>query len=198
MLETTKKNINSPVTQEFDWADPFDIEGQLTEEELLIRETAERFAEERLKPVVLEGFRNEVVDKSLLADMGQLGLLGMTMPEEYGGTDQGYVAYGIVAREMEKVDSGYRSTLSVQSSLVISPIYEFGSQQQKEKYLPRLISGESIGCFGLTEPDHGSDAGGLKTRAIKTDEGYILNGSKMWISNSPIADLAIVWAKTED
>ncbi len=198
MLEKTEFSENSPVNREFDWADPFDLESQLTEEEHLIQKTAQRFAEERLKPVVLEGFRNEIVDKSLLSDMGGIGLLGMTMPVEFGGTDQGYVAYGIVAREIEKVDSGYRSTLSVQSSLVISPIYEFGSREQKEKFLPRLIAGELIGCFGLTEPDHGSDAGGLTTRARKTDGGYILNGSKMWISNSPIADLAVVWAKTED
>ncbi|MGI9381230.1 MAG: acyl-CoA dehydrogenase [Methyloligellaceae bacterium] len=198
MAEAVKLRETESPYRSFNWSDPFDLQGQLTEEELLVRETAKRFADDRLAPVVRDSFRNETVDESLLKDMGELGLLGMTMPERFGGSDQGYVAYGLVAREMERIDSGYRSTLSVQASLVISPIFEFGTEQQKERFLPKLISGELTGCFGLTEPDHGSDAGGLKTRAKKVDGGYSLSGSKMWISNAPIADMAIVWAKTED
>lgn len=198
MAEAVKLRETDTPYRSFNWSDPFDLQGQLTEEELLVQETAKRFADDRLAPIVRESFRNESVDENLLKDMGELGLLGMTMPERYGGSDQGYVAYGLVAREMERIDSGYRSTLSVQASLVISPIYEFGTEEQKDRFLPKLITGELTGCFGLTEPDHGSDAGGLKTRAKKVDGGYSLSGSKMWISNAPVADLAVVWAKTED
>lgn len=198
MAEAVKLRETDTPYRSFNWSDPFDLQGQLTEEELLVQETAKRFADDRLAPIVRESFRNESVDENLLKDMGELGLLGMTMPERYGGSDQGYVAYGLVAREMERIDSGYRSTLSVQASLVISPIYEFGTEEQKDRFLPKLITGELTGCFGLTEPDHGSDAGGLKTRAKKVDGGYALSGSKMWISNAPVADLAVVWAKTED
>ncbi|WBU58884.1 acyl-CoA dehydrogenase [Paracoccus albus] len=179
------------------WDDPFLLEQQLTEEERMIRDTANAYAQSKLQPRVREAFRNENTDPAIFSEMGELGLLGVTLPEEYGGIGAGYVSYGLVAREVERVDSGYRSMMSVQSSLVIHPINAYGSEEQKKKYLPKLASGEWIGCFGLTEPDAGSDPGGMKTRAKKTDGGYVLNGSKMWISNSPIADVFVVWAKSE-
>ena len=183
---------------EFDWASPLLLDGQLTEEERMIRETAHQYAQKQLAPRVLNAFRNEHTDIEIFKEMGALGLLGVTIPEEYGGAGFNYVAYGLVAREVEYVDSGYRSMMSVQSSLVMVPIFEFGTEEQKRKYLPRLASGELIGCFGLTEPDHGSDPGSMASRAIKVDGGYLLTGNKIWITNSPIAAVFVVWAKTED
>jgi glutaryl-CoA dehydrogenase len=182
----------------FDWRDPFGLENQLTEEERMVRETARAYAEDKLLPRVQEAFRHERVDPSIFAEMGSLGLLGPTIGEEYGGAGLNYVSYGLIAHEVERIDSGYRSMMSVQSSLVIVPIDAFGSEEQKQKYLPPLIKGEKIGCFGLTEPDHGSDPGSMATRARKVDGGYLLSGSKTWISNSPIADIFVVWGKTED
>jgi glutaryl-CoA dehydrogenase len=184
-------------TNKFQWNDPFLFESQLSDEERMIRDTAHAYAQERLAPRVREAFRHERTDPAIFAEMGELGLLGVTLPETYGGIGAGYVSYGLVAREVERVDSGYRSMMSVQSSLVIYPIYAYGSEEQKRRYLPRLASGEWIGCFGLTEPDAGSDPGGMKTRACKSANGYVLNGSKMWISNSPIADVFVVWAKSD-
>jgi glutaryl-CoA dehydrogenase len=181
----------------FNWEDPFDLESQLTEEERMVRDTARGYAQDKLMPRVIEAYRDEKVDRELLPEMGALGLLGPTIPEEYGGAGLGYVAYGLITREIERVDSGYRSTLSVQSSLVMYPIYAYGTEAQKKKYLPKLASGEMVGCFGLTEPDHGSDPGSMVTRAEKVPNGYRLTGAKMWISNSPIADIAIVWAKLD-
>jgi len=183
--------------QEFQWDDPFLLEEQLSEDERMIRDTARAYAQERLQPRVIEAYRNEATDPSIFREMGELGLLGVTVPDTYGGVGASYVAYGLVAREVERVDSGYRSMMSVQSSLVIYPIHAYGSEAQRQKYLPKLISGEWIGCFGLTEPDAGSDPGGMKTRAVKTEGGYRLIGSKMWISNAPIADVFVVWAKSE-
>src|SRR5579862_8668910 len=173
---------------EFNWEDPLDLEGELTEDERMVRDTARGYAQDKLMPRILTAYREERVDRAILPEMGALGLLGPTIPEEYGGAGLGYVAYGLIARELERVDSGYRSTLSVQSSLVMHPIYAYGSEAQRRKYLPKLASGEMIGCFGLTEPDHGSDPGSMATRAEKVPNGYKLNGTKMWISNSPIAD----------
>ena len=181
----------------FNWADPLLLDDQLTEDERMIRDSARAFAEDRLLPRVEDAYLNENTDPEIFREMGENGLLGATIAEEYGGVGASYVAYGLVAREVERVDSGYRSMLSVQSSLVMYPIYAYGSEEQKKKYLPKLSSGEFIGCFGLTEPDAGSDPGGMKTRAIKTEGGYRLIGSKMWISNSPIADIFVVWAKSE-
>ena len=181
----------------FVWDDPFLIEDQLTGDERLIRDTARAYAREKLEPRVIEAYREEKTDPSIFREMGELGLLGPTIPEEYGGAGVGYVSYGLVAREVERVDSGYRSMMSVQSSLVMHPIYAYGSEEQKQKFLPKLASGEWIGCFGLTEPDAGSDPGGMKTRARKSGAGYVLDGSKMWISNAPIADVFVVWAKSE-
>jgi glutaryl-CoA dehydrogenase len=181
----------------FNWEDPLDIEGELTEEERMVRDTARGFAQDTLMPRVLMAWREEKVDRDLLPEMGKLGLLGPTIPEEYGGAGLGYVAYGLIARELERVDSGYRSTLSVQSSLVMHPIFSYGTEAQRKKYLPKLATGELVGCFGLTEPDHGSDPGSMATRAEKVAGGFMLTGSKMWISNSPIADIAIVWAKLD-
>jgi glutaryl-CoA dehydrogenase len=181
----------------FNWQDPFLLEEQLTEEERMIRDTASSYATEKLLPRVRDAYRNEHTDPTIFREMGELGLLGVTLPEEYGGTGAGYVSYGLVAREVERVDSGYRSMMSVQASLVIYPIYAYGSEEQRNKYLPKLSSGEFIGCFGLTEPDAGSDPAGIKTRAVKTANGYRLTGSKMWISNAPIADVFVVWAKSE-
>mgnify|MGYP006277514533 CR=1 FL=1 len=179
----------------FQWDDPFLLDQQLTEDERMVREAAAAYCQERLQPRVLEAFRHEKTDPAIFREMGELGLLGPTIPTEYGGPGLNYVAYGLIAREVERVDSGYRSMMSVQSSLVMVPIYEFGTEAQKQKYLPKLASGEWIGCFGLTEPDHGSDPGSMATRAQKVDGGYTLKGSKMWISNSPIADVFVVWAK---
>ncbi|MDO5642575.1 MAG: acyl-CoA dehydrogenase [Paracoccus sp. (in: a-proteobacteria)] len=179
------------------WDDPFLLDQQLTEDERMIRDSAQAYAQARLAPRVREAFRTEHTDPAIFAEMGDQGLLGVTLPEEYGGIGAGYVSYGLVAREVERVDSGYRSMMSVQSSLVIYPIHAYGSEEQRRKYLPRLACGEWIGCFGLTEPDAGSDPGGMRTTARKTDGGYVLNGTKMWISNAPIADVFVVWAKSE-
>jgi len=181
----------------FKWDDPFLLENQLSEEERMVRDSAAAYAQDRLASRVREAYRKEETDPAIFAEMGELGLLGITIPEEYGGLGAGYVTYGLVAREVERVDSGYRSMMSVQSSLVMYPIHAYGSEEQRRKYLPKLASGEWIGCFGLTEPDAGSDPGGMKTRARKTEGGYVLNGSKMWISNAPIADVFVVWAKSE-
>ena len=180
---------------QFNWQDPFLIEQQLTEDERMIRDTAYAYCQDKLMLRVLEQFRNEQTDPKIFREMGELGLLGPTIPETYGGSGLNYVSYGLVAREIERVDSGYRSMASVQSSLVMVPINEFGSEQQKQKYLPKLATGEYIGCFGLTEPDHGSDPGSMITRAKKVEGGYRLSGAKMWITNSPIADVFVVWAK---
>jgi glutaryl-CoA dehydrogenase len=182
----------------FDWEDPFGLATQLTEQERMVRDTAHSYAQDKLAPRIQLAFRHERTDPSIFAEMGELGLLGSTISEEYGGAGLNYVSYGLIAREIERVDSGYRSMLSVQSSLVIVPIYSFGSTEQKRKYLPDLIAGTKIGCFGLTEPDHGSDPGSMRTRALKVADGYLLTGSKTWISNSPIADIFVVWGKTED
>ncbi len=180
----------------FVWDDPFLIEDQLTEDERMIRDAARSYAQEKLQPRVIEAFAKEHTDPSIFREMGEMGLLGVTIPEEYGGVGAGYVSYGLVAREVERVDSGYRSMMSVQSSLVMFPIHAYGSEEQRRKYLPKLASGEFIGCFGLTEPDAGSDPGGMKTRAEPVQGGYVLSGSKMWISNAPIADVFVVWAKS--
>jgi len=188
---------HEPTLLPFDWQDPFGLEEQLTDEERLVRDSAAAFAAEKLRPRVTEAFLNETFDRSLLREMGEMGLLGPTIPIDYGGAGLGYVAYGLIAREIEKVDSGYRSVMSVQSSLVMYPIFAYGSESQRQKYLPGLASGELVGCFGLTEPDAGSDPGGMRTRAEKIDGGYRLSGSKMWISNSPVADVFVVWAKSD-
>ncbi|ANM07346.1 glutaryl-CoA dehydrogenase (plasmid) [Rhizobium phaseoli] len=182
----------------FEWADPFRLVEQLTNEERMVQDTAHAYAQQKLAPRVLDAFRNEKTDTAIFREMGELGLLGPTISPEYGGAGLGYTAYGLIAREVERVDSGYRSMMSVQSSLVMVPIDTFGSEAQKLKYLPKLAAGEWIGCFGLTEPDHGSDPGSMATRARKVDGGYSLTGSKTWISNAPIADVFVVWAKTED
>ncbi|MBB3860048.1 glutaryl-CoA dehydrogenase [Novosphingobium hassiacum] len=181
----------------FDWEDALALEGQLTDDERMIRDAARSFAQDRLQPRVIDAFANEHTDPEIFREMGAQGLLGLTLPEEYGCADAGYVAYGLVAREVERVDSGYRSMMSVQSSLVMFPIYEYGSEEQRRKYLPKLATGEWIGCFGLTEPDAGSDPGGMRTHARKVDGGYVLNGTKTWISNAPIADVFVVWAKSD-
>ncbi len=181
----------------FVWEDPFLLESQITEEERLVQDTARAYCQEQLAPRVQEAYRKEHTDPAIFREMGELGLLGPTI-EGYGCSGVSYVAYGLIAREVERVDSGYRSMMSVQSSLVMYPIYAYGSEAQREKYLPRLAAGEAIGCFGLTEPDHGSDPGGMKSRARKVDGGYRLNGNKMWISNSPIADVFVVWAKNDE
>ncbi|WP_300556917.1 acyl-CoA dehydrogenase [Maricaulis sp.] len=194
---TPLKQKDAPDLGKFDWADPFQLDSQLTEEERLVRDAAHAYAQDKLQPRVIEAYREEKTDPAIFREMGELGLLGATIPEEYGGAGLGYVAYGLVAREVERVDSGYRSMMSVQSSLVMYPIYAYGSEEQRRKYLPKLASGEWIGCFGLTEPDAGSDPAGMKTRAEKTANGYKLTGSKMWISNSPIADVFVVWAKSD-
>lgn len=180
----------------FNWEDPFLLNEQLTEDERMIRDSAKAFASDVLQPRIEKAYLDETTDPDLFRLMGQAGLLGVTLPEEYGAASAGYVSYGLVAREVERVDSGYRSMMSVQSSLVMYPIYAYGSDEQRKKYLPGLVSGELIGCFGLTEPDAGSDPAGMKTRAEKIDGGYRLHGSKMWISNSPIADVFVVWAKS--
>ena len=182
---------------DFNWEDPLGLEGELTEDERMVRDSTRAFCQDKLMPRVRLAWRDETVDEKLLPEMAELGLLGPTIPEEYGGAGLGYVAYGLIAREMERVDSGYRSTLSVQSSLVMHPIYAYGTEAQKKKYLPKLAKAELIGCFGLTEPDFGSDPGSMVTRAEKVANGFRLNGAKMWISNAPIADLCIVWAKLE-
>ncbi|WP_420993300.1 acyl-CoA dehydrogenase [Cupriavidus sp. 30B13] len=180
---------------EFNWADPLLLDQQLSADERMVREAAQAYCQDKLAPRVLQSFRNEKTDVEIFREMGELGLLGPTIPEQYGGPGLNYVAYGLIAREVERVDSGYRSMMSVQSSLVMVPIYEFGSEAQKQKYLPKLASGEWIGCFGLTEPNHGSDPGSMVTRARKVAGGYELSGAKMWITNSPIADVFVVWGK---
>ena len=190
-------DVGEPAILPFDWADPFDLEHQLSDDERMVRDTAEGYAQERLQPRVTEAYLDENFDREILREMGELGLLGATIPHEYGGAGLGYVAYGLIARAVERVDSGYRSAMSVQSSLVMFPIFAYGSEEQRRKYLPGLASGELVGCFGLTEPDAGSDPGGMRTRAEKTASGYRLSGSKMWITNSPIADVFVVWAKSD-
>ncbi len=182
----------------FNWADPLLLDTQLTEEERMIRDAAAEYAQGRLMPRIHDAYRNEATDPAIFREMGELGLLGITIPEQYGGANLNYVSYGLIAREIERVDSGYRSMMSVQSSLVMVPINEFGSEAQKQKYLPKLATGEWIGCFGLTEPNYGSDAGGMITRAKKVPGGFSLSGAKMWISNSPIADIFVVWAKNDE
>ncbi len=194
--------MNAPDTKprkaEFSWQDPLLLDAQLTDDERMVRDAAAKYAREKLAPRVLEAFRHEKSDPAIFREMGELGLLGPTIPAEYGGAGMSYVCYGLIAREIERVDSGYRSMLSVQSSLVMLPIHRFGSEAQRKRYLPKLATGEWIGCFGLTEPNHGSDPGSMQTRAKKVAGGYSLSGSKTWISNSPIADVFVVWAKTED
>lgn len=190
------KAKDRPDLGSFNWEDPFHFLDQLSEEERLIQTAASAFAEEKLAPRVIDAYRDEITDPTIFREMGEMGLLGITLPEQYGGLDASYVSYGLVAREIERIDSGYRSMMSVQSSLVIYPIYAYGSETQRQKYLPGLASGVLIGCFGLTEPDAGSDPANMNTRAEKTDSGYRLTGSKMWISNSPIADVFVVWAKS--
>lgn len=181
----------------FDWADPFLLDDQLTDDERMIRDTARAYADDRLAPRIIDAFAQEHTDPDIFREMGALGLLGPTIPEEFGGVGASYVAYGLIAREVERIDSGYRSMMSVQSSLVMYPIHGYGSDEQKHRYLPKLASGEWIGCFGLTEPDAGSDPGGMRTTARKVDGGYVLSGSKTWISNSPIADVFVIWAKSD-
>jgi glutaryl-CoA dehydrogenase len=198
MLKTPDPALaHEPRLLPFDWSDPFGLEEQLSEDERLVRDTAEGYAQESLQPRVTEAYLEESFDREILREMGQLGLLGATIPQQYGGAGLGYVAYGLIARAVERVDSGYRSAMSVQSSLVMYPIFAYGSEEQRNKYLPGLAKGELVGCFGLTEPDAGSDPGGMRTRAEKTANGYRLTGSKMWITNSPIADVFVVWAKSE-
>jgi len=192
------EQLRSESKAKFAWDDPLLLGEQLTQEERMVRDAAHAYAQEKLLPRVTEAFRHEKSDPAIFREMGELGLLGATLPTEYGGAGLNYVAYGLIAREVERVDSGYRSMMSVQSSLVMYPIYTYGSEAQRKKYLPKLARGEWIGCFGLTEPNHGSDPGSMITRAHATPEGYRLVGSKMWISNSPIADVFVVWAKTDD
>ena len=193
--------MNAPIKKPkagFVWDDPLLLDQQLTQEERMVRDAAHDYAQGKLAPRTLESFRNESTDPAIFREMGQLGMLGPTIPPEYGGPGLSYVAYGLIAREVERVDSGYRSMMSVQSSLVMLPIFEFGTEAQRKRYLPKLATGEWIGCFGLTEPNHGSDPGSMATRAKKVDGGYSLTGSKMWISNSPIADVFVVWAKDDE
>ena len=191
------KAKDAPDLGSFDWADPFRLSEQLTEDERMVQASAAAYADEKLAPRVISAFADETTDAEIFREMGDMGLLGVTLPEAYGGLGGSYVSYGLVAREVERIDSGYRSMMSVQSSLVIYPIYAYGSEEQRRKYLPKLASGEWIGCFGLTEPDAGSDPAGMKTTARKVDGGYVLNGAKMWISNAPIADVFVVWAKSD-
>ena len=193
----TLKATDAPDLGRFDWQDPFRLDDQLTEEERMLRDGARAYAQEKLQPRVIAAYREESTDPAIFREMGEMGLLGTTIPEAYGGLGASYVAYGLIAREVERVDSGYRSMMSVQSSLVMYPIYAYGSEAQRLKYLPKLASGEWIGCFGLTEPDAGSDPAGMKTVAKKTANGYVLTGAKMWISNAPIADVFVIWAKSE-
>jgi len=197
MAKPALKAKDAPDLGRFDWQDPFRLTGLLSEDERMVAASARAYAQEKLAPRVIEAFETETAAPEIFAEMGDMGLLGITVPEQYGGLGASYVSYGLVAREIERVDSGYRSMMSVQSSLVIYPIYAYGSEAQRMKYLPKLASGEWIGCFGLTEPDAGSDPAGMKTRAEKIDGGYRLTGAKMWISNAPIADVFVVWAKSE-
>ena len=197
MQKPIVKSKDAPDLGVFSWSDPFYLEQQLSEEERMLKDASHTFAQEKLQPRITKAFQNETVEPQLFREMGEMGLLGTTIPEEYGGLGAGYVSYGVVAREIERVDSGYRSMMSVQSSLVMYPIYAYGTEEQRKKYLPKLATGELIGCFGLTEPDAGSDPASMKTRAVKTENGYRISGSKMWISNSPIADVFVIWAKSE-
>ena len=183
--------------QQIKWDDPFLLENQLSEDEKMIRDAAHAYCQEKLQPRVLKAFREETFDREIMNEMGEMGLLGPTIPEEFGGPGVNHVAYGLISREVERVDSGYRSAMSVQSSLVMHPIYTYGTEAQKKKYLPKLATGELVGCFGLTEPDAGSDPGSMRTRAKKVDGGYLLTGTKMWITNSPVSDIAVVWAKSD-
>ena len=192
------KSKDAPDLSRFDWNDPLRFEDQLSNDEIMIKDSAKSYAAEKLQPRVTEAFANETTDQKIFTEMGEMGLLGVTIPEEYGGLGSSYVSYGLVAREIERVDSGYRSMMSVQSSLVMYPIYAYGSEEQRKKYLPDLSSGNLIGCFGLTEAEAGSDPGSMQTRAIKIKAGYKITGSKMWISNAPIADVFIIWAKSEE
>ena len=192
------KSKDAPDLSRFDWNDPLRFDDQLSGDEIMIKDSAKSYATEKLHPRVAEAFANETTDQKIFAEMGEMGLLGVTIPEEYGGLGSSYVSYGLVAREIERVDSGYRSMMSVQSSLVMYPIYAYGSEEQRKKYLPELSSGKLIGCFGLTEAEAGSDPGSMQTRAIKTKSGYKITGSKMWISNAPIADVFVIWAKSEE
>jgi glutaryl-CoA dehydrogenase len=185
-------------TQTYRWDDPFDLDGRLTDDERMIRDAARSYARDRLLPRVVEAFRDEVFDRAIMTELGEMGFLGAMLPEQYGGAGASHVAYGLIAREIEAIDSGYRSAMSVQSSLAMYPIYAFGSEEQRLRFLPRMAAGELVGCFGLTEADGGSDPASMKTRAVKVDGGYRLNGGKYWITNSPISDLAIVWAKLDD
>ncbi|MDD2867670.1 acyl-CoA dehydrogenase [Neomegalonema sp.] len=197
-MDTTRLRAkDAPDLGRFTWEDPFRLDDQLTQEERMIRDSAQAYAQEKLQTRVIAAYREEKTDPAIFREMGDMGLLGVTLPEEYGGLGASYVAYGLVAREIERVDSGYRSMASVQASLVIYPIYAYGSEEQRRRYLPKLAAGEWIGCFGLTEPDAGSDPAGMKTTAKKTASGYVLNGAKTWISNAPIADVFVVWAKSE-
>jgi len=201
-MATHSERVNSDIAPtaeaKFNWIDPLGLQGRLSEEERLLSEAANIFCQSKLLPRVLQAHRHETFDREIMREFGEHGFLGATIPEEYGGAGLSYVDYGLIAREVERVDSGYRSAMSVQSSLVMHPIYAYGSEGQRTKYLPKLATGEWVGCFGLTEPDHGSDPGGMRTRAKKVDGGYVLTGNKMWISNSPIADVFVVWGKTED
>ena len=192
MQKPIVKSKDAPDLGVFTWSDPFQLEQQLSEEERMLKDASHTFAQEKLQPRITKAFQDETVEPQLFKEMGEMGLLGTTIPEKYGGLGAGYVSYGVVAREIERVDSGYRSMMSVQSSLVMYPIYTYGTEEQRIKYLPKLATGELIGCFGLTEPDAGSDPASMKTRAVKTESGYRISGSKMWISNSPIADVFVV------
>jgi glutaryl-CoA dehydrogenase len=200
-MSVAEQHVGKPAISlkdaDFVWEDPLDLESQLTEEERMVRDTAHAYAQDKLFPRVLKAYREETFDRAIMSEMGALGLIGATVPEEYGGAGLGYVAYGLIAREVEMVDSGYRSAMSVQSSLVMHPIFAYGSEAQRRKYLPKLATGEWVGCFGLTEPDYGSDPGSMVTRAEKVAGGYALTGAKMWITNAPIADVAVVWAKLD-
>jgi glutaryl-CoA dehydrogenase len=195
--EMSLKAKDAPDLNRFNWEDPFAFDAQLSEEERMMRDAAKAYAQDKLQPRVIAAYRDEQTDAEIFREMGAMGLLGVTIPEEYGGLGGSYVSYGLVAREVERVDSGYRSMMSVQSSLVMYPIYAYGSEEQRRKYLPKLASGDWIGCFGLTEPDAGSDPSAMKTTAKKTATGYTISGAKMWISNSPIADVFVIWAKSE-
>jgi glutaryl-CoA dehydrogenase len=196
-VKRAEQSAAAPAEAAFNWEDPLDFESELSEEERMVRDTARAYAQDKLFPRVLTAFREERFDRAIITEMGALGLIGATVPEEYGGAGLGHVGYGLIAREIERVDSGYRSAMSVQSSLVMYPILAYGSPAQRRKYLPRLATGEIVGCFGLTEPDHGSDPGSMATRAEKVAAGFRLDGAKTWITNSPIADIAIVWAKLD-
>ncbi|HEY8948854.1 MAG TPA: acyl-CoA dehydrogenase [Rhizomicrobium sp.] len=199
-MSAAAKSHHAPAKLEsnpFDWADPLLLNEELTEQERMVRDSARGYCQDKLASRVKMGFRNETFDRAIMTEMGEMGFLGLTLPEQYGGGDMNYTCYGLVAREVEWVDSGYRSAMSVQNSLVMHPIFAYGSEEQRMRYLPKLASGEFVGCFGLTEPDHGSDPGGMKTKATKEANGYRLNGAKMWITNSPIADVAVVWAKLD-